>query len=182
MAWVALALAFFSLLVGLAALLAAKGACSTLDSGFRDLRRGVRNLEDELEHQLDVQRKLLARRIDGELVSSEMALDGRLWRDMDVPDAQRLIRDESELFILDVRTNPELDSTGKIPKAKHIPLDELEERKAEVPSGRKVLIYCAAGIRSAEACEYLSRQGHEDLFNLAGGLSSWPGPVESVSG
>ena len=61
-----------------------------------------------------------------------------------------------------------------------IPLDELEERKIEVPASRKVLIYCAAGARSAEACEYLSRQGHDELYNLEGGISAWPGPFEGA--
>ncbi|MFT5051130.1 MAG: rhodanese-related sulfurtransferase [Chlamydiales bacterium] len=178
MAYCALALAFFALLIGLAALLSAKGACSSLDSGFRDLRRGVRNLDEELEHQLAVIRKLMARRIAGDLVTSEMVLEGRLWRDLSDSDGQRLIRDEKDLVVVDVRTYHEIESGGKLPGARTIPLDELEERISEIPSALKVLVYCAAGARSAEACEHLSRNGFDELYNLETGFSGWSGPVE----
>ena len=178
MAYVALALAFFALLVALAALLSAKGACSSLDGGFRDLRRGVRNLEDEMDHQMKVQRKLLARRIAGDLVTGEMVLDGRLWRDLDVAGAQRLLREEIDVVVVDVRTYQEVETGGRLPAARLIPVDELEDRKGEIPNSRKVLVYCAAGIRSADACNYLSRNGFDELYNLEGGFSSWPGPFE----
>jgi len=178
MAYCALALAFFAVLIGLAALLSAKGACSSLDSGFRDLRRGVRNLDEELQHQVGVMRRLLARRIAGDLVTSEMVLDGRLWRDLSDSDAQRMLRDEKDLVVVDVRTYHEIESGGKLPGARTIPVDELEERITEIPTSRKVLVYCAAGARSADACEHLSRNGFDDLYNLETGFSGWTGPVE----
>jgi rhodanese-related sulfurtransferase len=40
-----------------------------------------------------------------------------------------------------------------------------------------MLVYCAGGGRSAAACEFLSRSGFENVFNLEGGFMSWSGPT-----
>ena len=53
----------------------------------------------------------------------------------------------------------------------HIPLGELGERFAELPSGQ-VLVVCRSGHRSAHATSYLVDQGY-DAVNLAGGLIAW---------
>ena len=80
------------------------------------------------------------------------------------------------LWILDVRT-PQETAAGIIPGAVLIPIDDLESRRSELPrDGRKTLVYCAGGGRSAVACEYLSREGYGELYNLEGGFTSWSGP------
>ena len=49
----------------------------------------------------------------------------------------------------------------------------------EIPrDGKPTLLYCAAGGRSAAACELLSSLGYVGLINLQGGFSSWSGPTE----
>jgi hydroxyacylglutathione hydrolase len=52
---------------------------------------------------------------------------------------------------------------------------------SEVPRGRDVVVYCAAGIRSSLAASMLERDGR-DPINLRGGFSSWQSaglPTES---
>ena len=47
----------------------------------------------------------------------------------------------------------------------------------EIPrDGRRTLVYCAGGSRSAAACEFLSREGYDELYNLEGGFQAWSGP------
>ena len=61
----------------------------------------------------------------------------------------------------------------KMLKAK---LYEIEERKRELPTdGRAMLVYCAAGGRSAAVCDHLSKEGFDNLHNLTGGFGAWPG-------
>ena len=73
-------------------------------------------------------------------------------------------------------------AAGKIPGALHIPIDDLEARRAEIArDDRTKLVYCAGGGRSAAACEFLSSQGWTNLLNLEGGFQSWTGPVERPS-
>ncbi len=76
------------------------------------------------------------------------------------------------LFILDVRTPREYDRT-RIEGSVNIPLSRLRSRIAEVPRGRRVIVHCASGYRSAIAASILGQHGFEDLGDLAGGINAW---------
>ena len=39
-------------------------------------------------------------------------------------------------------------------------------------------MYCAAGVRSANACGVMQQLGFENTYNLIGGFSQWDGPIE----
>jgi rhodanese-related sulfurtransferase len=107
----------------------------------------------------------------GKPMTSEMLLEERLWEDLDGEQAAQRV--EAGALALDVRTESETRS-GMIPGALHIPLNALESRISELPRHKPLLIYCAAGVRSAEACEFLSREGFDEISNLAAGFPSWP--------
>jgi len=75
------------------------------------------------------------------------------------------------LFI-DVRT-PEEYAAGHVKGAKLIPLQELEERLAEVPHDKRVYLYCHSGKRSAAAANILVRAGFTNIENIDGGITAW---------
>ncbi|MFP5405076.1 MAG: rhodanese-like domain-containing protein, partial [Gammaproteobacteria bacterium] len=60
-----------------------------------------------------------------------------------------------------------------LPNARNIPLEELDKRVTELPSGKPLLICCASGSTSARAIARLRKNGRQDVFNLAGGLQAW---------
>ena len=62
------------------------------------------------------------------------------------------------VVLIDVRTDQEA-TTGVISGALHMPLEQLEDRLAELPAGKEVLIYCANGIRAEMAHQTLSAKG-----------------------
>jgi len=90
------------------------------------------------------------------------------------------------LFILDVRTPREWSQT-KIEGSVNIPLNQLRARIAEVPRGRRVIVQCASGYRSAIAASLMRQHGEfADLADLAGGINAWSAsalarPATSVS-
>ncbi len=89
-------------------------------------------------------------------------------------------------LIVDVREQDEWDE-GHIPDAIHIPRGNLESRieKAAQDRSRAILVYCAAGNRSAFAAKTLEELGYEDVVSLAGGFTDWKRngfPVELASG
>ena len=99
------------------------------------------------------------------------------WPVMAREDWQVLI--DRGVKVVDVRT-PDETRGGVLPGAQLIPLDELEERHRELPrEGKTLLVYCAAGARSAAACEFLSTQGYQGLVNLESGYGGWSGPKET---
>ena len=54
-----------------------------------------------------------------------------------------------------------------------LPLSELEERYAELPKDKPLLMICRSGARSARAGEFLLQNGYGDVTNLGGGTLAW---------
>lgn len=145
-----------------------------LEDAKADARRRCENLKEELSEEIATLRRTVAKVAAGEKVSPEMVLEGRLWREAP-PDEGKAMVAAGGVRLVDVRT-PQETAQGIIPGALLIPVQALEERFREIPKdGRTTLVYCAGGTRSAAACEFLSRQGYEELHNLAGGFTSWSG-------
>jgi rhodanese-related sulfurtransferase len=77
-----------------------------------------------------------------------------------------------ELLAVDVRT-PREWSAKSISGSLSVPLNHLQERIAELPRNRPLLVYCAGGYRSSIATSLLQRHGLTKLSELAGGIAAW---------
>ena len=77
----------------------------------------------------------------------------------------------SDAYVLDVRT-PEEFVRGHIDGSVNLPIDELHERFGEVPSDRRIIVTCAAGLRGHTAVALLRDRGY-DAINLDGGYNTW---------
>ena len=85
------------------------------------------------------------------------------------------------LTIVDVRTTQELQETGIIAGAIHIPLDQLASHLDQLPGkDSQILVYCRTGNRSSQAQELLIDAGYSDVLNLAGGIGGWTGAGEQL--
>ncbi len=83
-----------------------------------------------------------------------------------------------EFLLLDVRETFEYEFTnigGEL-----IPLDQLPTRVDEIESykDKPIIVMCRSGSRSARACEFLSRNGFNDVKNLKGGINDWAREVD----
>lgn len=93
---------------------------------------------------------------------------------MDVPEIdihEFATRREAGQAVIDVR-NPDEYEAARIPGVTLIPLGELVERVAEVPTDGPVLVVCRSGHRSMQASQWLREQG-VDATNVAGGTLAW---------
>jgi len=75
-------------------------------------------------------------------------------------------------LLLDVRTQKEYEA-GQIMDAINIPVDELRERIAEIPTGKTIYIYCLGGLRGYLAQRILMQNGYTNTLNLSGGYQLW---------
>ena len=90
-------------------------------------------------------------------------------------DAHALLHSDSTVILLDVRTPAEFKSdTGHLAHALLIPLQELEQRSAELAGfkQRTIVVYCRTGHRSTAASEILSSLGYK-VLNMEGGITRW---------
>ena len=76
-------------------------------------------------------------------------------------------------FVLDVRS-PREWSLFHLEGSVNIPLNHLQERMAEVPRGRRVVVHCASGYRSSIAASLLEQGGFKTFADMAGGINAWP--------
>ena len=94
--------------------------------------------------------------------------------EVDVPRARDLLAGAEPPLLVDVR---ELDewTEGRIPGAIHLPRGFLESRIEQAAPDRTqpIVLYCAAGNRSAFAAKTLAELGYESVSSLAGGYTDW---------
>ncbi|OYQ36053.1 rhodanese [Flavobacterium cyanobacteriorum] len=86
---------------------------------------------------------------------------------------------DTNAVILDVRTEDEF-SRGIIPGALNIDIYKGQgfiDAVDALDKSKSYYVYCAAGVRSGQACAIMGRLGFEKTHNLAGGFSQWKGPV-----
>lgn len=82
--------------------------------------------------------------------------------------------------LIDVR-EPNEYASQRIPGARLIPLGEVPDRLAEIPSDGVVYVHCRLGGRSAKAVEFLRSHGRNNAVNVGGGIEAWAAaglPVE----
>ncbi len=138
-------------------------------------------------HKLDT----LSSRSINDMVSSDGYLvlvgDG-FWLDIRKSDAFRqynvkagqALKDyQNGAYIVDVRTDEEYIERH-IKGAIHIPVDNIEiELEQRIPDkSRKLIFYCAKGVRAQTALEKALLMGYEKAYNL-GGIGDWPYDTEA---
>ena len=101
-------------------------------------------------------------------------------RTLSLPEARAAHADGQPLFV-DLRDVRELEREGVIPGAVHAPRGMLEFwvdpdspyfHKA-FAQGKPLVLFCAAGWRSALAAKTLQEMGVEEVSHIEGGFSAW---------
>ena len=105
-------------------------------------------------------------------------------------DALALANDENTVFV-DIRDIRELYKEGRITGSLHAPRGMLEfwvdpdspYHREVFASGKKLVLHCAIGWRSALATKTLQDMGLENVCHIGGGYNEWKeqnGPTETV--
>ena len=100
-----------------------------------------------------------------------------------VDEARALHAADGALFV-DLRDVRELEREGVVPGALHAPRGLLEfwvdpsspyfhQAFAPVLAGRPMVLFCAAGWRSALAAKALMEMGFDDVAHVDGGYTAW---------
>lgn len=84
------------------------------------------------------------------------------------------ITEDKNAIIIDLRTDDELGK-GQIPGAVQIDYlgKNFDTQIAALDKNKTYYVYCQGGGRSADAAQYMEKQGFKKVFNLEKGFSNW---------
>src|SRR5712692_6295943 len=80
--------------------------------------------------------------------------------------------ERGEAILIDVREPPE-HATEHIPGARLLPLSTFDPTRVPQEAGKKVVLHCVMGMRSAQAGQKLLDAGFTTVYNFRGGVQGW---------
>jgi rhodanese-related sulfurtransferase len=90
---------------------------------------------------------------------------------------ERLKRGE-HLALIDVREDEE-HAIARVEGASLMPLSRFNEWAGTLDADEEIVVMCHHGMRSAQVCVYLSREGFKKVSNLTGGIDRWSCEVDA---
>lgn len=80
--------------------------------------------------------------------------------------------ERGEALLIDVREPPEY-AAEHIPNARLLPLSTFDPARVPEEAGKKVVLHCVMGMRSAQAGQKLLDAGFTTVYNFRGGVQAW---------
>lgn len=93
-------------------------------------------------------------------------------KDITSLEANAIIAKNKNVYLLDVRT-PQERQQGYIAGSVLIPINTIEQRFAEIPRNRPIIVYCAVGSRSRPVAQALAKSGISEVYNMKDGIYGW---------
>jgi len=94
------------------------------------------------------------------------------WRDLEA-------MDKNEYALLDVRNKKEIEKSGCLHDALHVPVNDLRDRLSGLDKDKTYIVYCAVGQRAYYAYRILAQRGFK-ARNLSGGFATWSEPDKDL--
>ncbi|PXV58440.1 NADPH-dependent 2,4-dienoyl-CoA reductase/sulfur reductase-like enzyme [Dysgonomonas alginatilytica] len=88
--------------------------------------------------------------------------------------------DKDETLLIDVRTSGEFQF-AHIDGAVNIPVDDIRSRLSEISKDKKIVVYCAVGLRGYLASRILLQNGYTNIYNLSGGYKTYSNAIDIQS-
>ena len=102
---------------------------------------------------------------------------------IDVDEAYQMVQDQN-CNLIDIRESNELENTGCVEGANHIPRGMLEVyldpnspvfQNGQLDQNKEFILFCAGGVRSALAVKSLKDMGYLKVSHIEGGFASISG-------
>ncbi|MCX8080271.1 MAG: rhodanese-like domain-containing protein [Bacteroidia bacterium] len=88
---------------------------------------------------------------------------------------EKKLKSDKNAVCIDLRTPEEIKKHGKIPLAIEIDWlsNDSEQKLSALDKSKNYYVYCAGGGRSAEAMEWMLKNGFKNVINLEKGFNEW---------
>ena len=101
--------------------------------------------------------------------------------EISVRQLKNMIDDHEDFVLIDVREEYEWDIC-KIEGAKLIPMSQIMNHNIgileNIEKGKKIVLHCHTGARSAAVLQILKNKGFKNLKNLVGGIDAWSNEID----
>ncbi|TCU71633.1 rhodanese-related sulfurtransferase [Tissierella praeacuta] len=87
---------------------------------------------------------------------------------------QKLIDENKDMILVDVRPEKQVAQEGMIEGAINIPFDAVESNLDKLPKDKTIALYCNTGTKSAEVAKQLEDIGYENIVNAIEGVKEFP--------
>jgi glyoxylase-like metal-dependent hydrolase (beta-lactamase superfamily II)/rhodanese-related sulfurtransferase len=107
------------------------------------------------------------------LIDKVLITDAIGDKEMQKFDYSKFKENKDSFTIVDVRNSGEVSNGKYFEEAINIPLPELRERASEIPTGKPVVVHCAAGYRSAAAASILNDKLTAPVYDMSTRIEDW---------
>ena len=99
---------------------------------------------------------------------------------IDAEQAYQMLKDKN-CNLIDIRESNELENSGRVEGASHIPRGMLEVyldpnspifQNGQIDQNKEFVLFCAGGVRSALAVKSLKEMGYQKISHVDGGFAS----------
>lgn len=86
---------------------------------------------------------------------------------------QKLIDENKDIVLVDVRPEKQVSEEGMIEGAINVPFDAVEGNLDKLPKDKTIALYCNTGTKSAEVAKQLEDLGYENVINSIEGVKEY---------
>ena len=130
--------------------------------------------EEEIKHLYRTGFDNIAGYLSGGMISWHMS--AKVSHTIDtvrVEELCNIIDEQENYFILDVRSEDEIEEEGEISDAVNIHITQIPENYDQLPQEEDIYIFCGSGLRSMTVASLLKKQGFDNVNVVLGGLLGW---------
>lgn len=97
--------------------------------------------------------------------------DTEKLNNVNVPELKQLLAAPDDIFIVDVRTPAEWNSSH-MSAAHHIEINAVERSITQIPTDKHIIVVCGSGWRSSIAASLLKKNGFSKVSHIKGGMQA----------
>lgn len=97
-------------------------------------------------------------------------------KSINVQELKALMDSGADFQLIDVREPAEFNAANL--GGELIPLQTVPQNVEKFSKEKQVVVHCRSGKRSANAIMFLGQYGHDNLYNLEGGILAWKEEID----
>jgi len=126
---------------------------------------------DYTKAAVDMYAAQIVSKIKSQYTESNDSIISTTGKNISAAELKQMIASGEDIYLIDTRTASEYAS-GHLKGAVNIPSDRLSTKISQIPTDRKVILYCESGTRSVSSATYLRGKGFDNVYAVTDPYSS----------